>query len=88
MGRHPNDELPSRATPPVAALEDRACADADPEIFYPRGNGHAQEAIEVCGRCPHREPCLEFALETGQGFGVWGGTTAEQRQAMTARRTA
>jgi WhiB family redox-sensing transcriptional regulator len=74
--------VPSAATPPVAALPDRACADTDPEIFFPGRAGSAREALDLCNRCPYRQPCLDWALETEQQFGVWGGTTAEERVAM------
>lgn len=42
-----------------------ACADTDPELFFPnRSNAAAQadEAIRVCYRCPVRQPCLAEAL--------------------------
>jgi WhiB family redox-sensing transcriptional regulator len=73
---------PAAATPPVAALPDRACAGEDPEIFFPTVGGPASEARAICGRCPHRQACLDWALETEQGFGIWGGTTPDERAAM------
>ncbi|CAM5664246.1 Transcriptional regulator WhiB [Streptomyces glaucescens] len=39
-------------------------------------------------RCPVREPCLEFALDTGQTLGVWGGTGEAERRALQRRRKA
>ncbi len=88
-GRLPGHAPPaSQATPPVAALPDRACAGADPELFFPEGRGIASydEARKLCHRCPHRQPCLEWALETGQGFGMWGATTPEERREMRRKR--
>jgi WhiB family transcriptional regulator, redox-sensing transcriptional regulator len=70
------------ATPPVSALPDRACADADPEIFFPIRENDAWEALAYCDICPHRQPCLEWALESEQQHGIWGGTTAEERRRM------
>ncbi|MBI4728947.1 MAG: WhiB family transcriptional regulator [Acidobacteria bacterium] len=68
-----------------------ACRDADPEIFFPIGmSGAALAQIEaakaVCGTCDVRDPCLEWALETSQDAGVWGGATEEERR--TVRRAA
>jgi WhiB family transcriptional regulator, redox-sensing transcriptional regulator len=68
-----------------------ACRDSDPELFFPeRATGptsqQAEQAKQVCQSCPVRTPCLAFALEEGIGFGIWGGTTPEERLAM--RRTA
>lgn len=83
MTRYRNQHtVPSAATPPVAALPDRACADTDPEIFFPGRTGSAREALDLCSQCLHRQACLEWAIDTEQLFGVWGGTTAEERTAM------
>lgn len=83
---HPNHQPISHATPPVAALPDRACAGADPEIFFPTTGGKPVEALDLCGICPHAEPCLEWALDTRQDHGIWGGTTPEQRAVLLRRR--
>jgi WhiB family transcriptional regulator, redox-sensing transcriptional regulator len=69
-----------------------ACRDVDPELFFPIGNtGPAliqiDEAKRVCGRCPVMEPCLQWALESGQDSGVWGGLSEDERRALK-RRTA
>ena len=55
-----------------------ACLTADPELFFPVGNtGPAVDQIDkakaVCARCTVTEICLQYALETGQDSGVWGG---------------
>ncbi len=73
-----------------------ACLGADPELFFPIGeSGPAMrqiaEAKQVCGRCPVREPCLEWALGTNQNAGVWGGLSERERRALRgqpSRRTA
>ncbi|MEP7023956.1 MAG: WhiB family transcriptional regulator [Actinomycetota bacterium] len=69
-----------------------ACIDEDPELFFPIGNtGPALDQIEeaklVCQRCPVLEPCLEWALDSGQDAGVWGGLSEDERRALK-RRTA
>jgi WhiB family redox-sensing transcriptional regulator len=70
------------ATPPVAALPDRACAGTDPAVFFPDRGGPATEAKALCAICPHRRPCLDWALETEQLFGIWAGTTPDERRDM------
>lgn len=82
---------------PTKYLEDRvdwrhdaACRAEDPELFFPIGNtGPAllqiEEAKAVCRRCPVIEPCLKWALETGQDSGVWGGTSEDERRAIKRR---
>jgi WhiB family redox-sensing transcriptional regulator len=67
-----------------------ACRDEDPELFFPIGNtGPAllqiEEAKSVCRRCPVREECLQFALDTGQDAGVWGGLSEDERRALKRR---
>jgi WhiB family redox-sensing transcriptional regulator len=63
-----------------------ACRDADPELFFPEGTmGPAIEAAtgakRICGSCPVRRQCLEWALRHGADFGVWGGRTEDERRA-------
>lgn len=67
------------------------CLDEDPEMFFPIGStGPAATQVEqakvVCRRCPAVEPCLTWAIETGQDSGVWGGTSEEERRALARRR--
>jgi WhiB family transcriptional regulator, redox-sensing transcriptional regulator len=69
-----------------------ACRDEDPELFFPIGNtGPAllqiEEARAVCQRCEVVDSCLQWALETGQDAGVWGGLSEDERRALK-RRTA
>ena len=43
-------------------------------------------AKAVCNSCPVREPCLEFAMETNQKYGIWGGHTDKERASLKRRR--
>ncbi|GGK96175.1 WhiB family transcriptional regulator [Streptomyces flaveus] len=68
-------------------LRRAACADEDPELFFPVGTtGPALQDVaaakRVCDRCPVSYQCLTWALETGQTSGVWGGTCEEERAAL------
>jgi WhiB family redox-sensing transcriptional regulator len=63
------------------------CRDTDPELFFPVGTtGQAllqiAKAKSVCCECPVNVECLEFALETNQDTGIWGGTSEEERRQM------
>ncbi len=71
--------------------EQAACQTADPELFFPVAGGRAgvadiARAKAVCAACLVREQCLDYAVETGQAHGVWGGTTVDERRAIAARR--
>lgn len=39
-----------------------------------------------CAVCPVRAKCLEWALESGQEWGVWGGLDEDERAALSRRR--
>jgi WhiB family redox-sensing transcriptional regulator len=67
--------------------KEAACRASSPDLFFPVGTvGTALTEIEtakaVCADCAVREPCLEFALHTNQEFGVWGGTSEEERRRL------
>ncbi|MCL7490710.1 MULTISPECIES: WhiB family transcriptional regulator [Streptomyces] len=69
---------------------DAVCREVDPEIFFPVGNtGPAllqiEEAKAVCHRCPVMGQCLQWALESRQDAGVWGGMSEDERRAMRRR---
>jgi WhiB family redox-sensing transcriptional regulator len=69
-----------------------ACRDEDPELFFPIGNSgpalvQIEEAKLVCQRCPVLEPCLQWALESGQDAGVWGGLSEDERRELKRRTT-
>ena len=69
-----------------------ACRSVDPELFFPIGSTgsaleHIAAAKTVCTNCPVTAQCLEFALETNQDAGVWGGTSEEERRQMRRERT-
>ncbi len=66
-----------------------ACKDADPEVFFPRGNvggkrymDNVEMARVICRTCVVAADCLDWALAT-KADGVCGGTTEEQRAAMS-----
>jgi hypothetical protein len=39
-------------------------------------------AVARCGFCPVRRSCLAYALSEGEDYGIWGGTTDVQRDAL------
>lgn len=57
-----------------------------PHLFYPEDypdpeQRHAatKAAKALCHSCPIIEQCFEYALETNQEFGIWGGTSPAER---------
>ena len=68
-----------------------ACRFLDTELFFPIGKaGRAIEEIHrakaVCASCPVRQPCLTFALDTHQGYGIWGGYDEDERRLLLRQR--
>ena len=87
-------QLPAQRAAQQAGRRDwwrsAACQEADPELFFPvtqygPGAGDTARAKAVCAACPVRRQCLQYALATGQMYGVWGGLTESERQLHPAR---
>ncbi|WP_405461529.1 WhiB family transcriptional regulator [Streptomyces sp. NBC_00101] len=67
-----------------------ACRTEDPDLFFPLGNTgpalvQTDEAKAVCRRCPVTETCLQWALDTNQDTGVWGGLAEDERRNLRRR---
>lgn len=67
-----------------------ACQEADPELFFPvasqgPGADEIARAKAVCAGCQVRRECLQYALATRQLYGVWGGTTEDERRRYVRR---
>ena len=63
------------------------CLGSDPDLFFPLGGtgeplAQAETAKRICHECEVRDVCLQYALETNQMTGVWGGTTEEERRSV------
>ena len=71
---------------------DPACAEVGGDDWYPEptgvGKGQAAFARTVCRGCEVRVQCLEWALATDEGWGIWGGLTEKERRALPRNRRA
>lgn len=48
----------------------------------------SDDAVEiVCKNCPFKRPCLEYAIEHNEEWGVWGGVSERGRRALKRRMT-
>lgn len=70
-----------------------ACNGEDPELFYLPYNARGEEKLQqikdakaVCARCPVIEQCLNFAIETEEPFGIWGGMSEDERNTLIRRK--
>lgn len=97
MGR-PRRAGGAPAVPDFGALPDLAgalCADPDfdPDSWYTEDPVLRQVVVQICWACPVIQECLETGLEQEaqcgyEAFGVRGGLTARERQAMLNQRRA
>ncbi len=56
-----------------------ACTDMDVD-FFSTTDAAVGRAKDVCGDCSVAVECLEFAVETNQPDGIWGGMTVNERR--------
>lgn len=76
----------------IALSTDRAwqdsanCLGVDPDLFFPERGASTREAKEVCRGCEVRNDCLEYALDNGEKFGIWGGLSERERRRLRRKR--
>jgi len=72
-----------------------ACRGTDTANFYhpenERGPSRARREMRakaVCAHCPVIDSCLRWALAAREPYGVWGGLSVEEREALLTRQPA
>ena len=71
-----------------------ACKGPQAAVFFPpsqverKDEREAREsrAKEICGLCPVRRPCLDYALAIREPHGIWGGLNEMERKQLIAQR--
>ena len=70
-----------------------ACQDEDGAWFFAPDRESAKgraartaRAKYLCAQCSVRADCLEYALKVRESFGIWGGQTPEERDAILRAR--
>lgn len=59
-----------------------ACRNVKPDLFFPERGVDCGDAKRVCFGCPVRAECLQYALDNGMRYGIWGGTSERDRRRM------
>lgn len=54
----------------------------DPETFFPATGQPPRTAKWICGRCPVRQACLDYAVARRIGHGIWGGLSTDERERL------
>lgn len=55
----------------------------DPEWFFDEQQIILGKA--VCETCPLKQACLDWALKSGEPFGIYGGLTPDERKKLKTR---
>jgi WhiB family transcriptional regulator, redox-sensing transcriptional regulator len=63
------------------------CLGVDPDLFFPERGASTKEAKEVCRGCVVKDDCLEYALQNGEKFGIWGGMSERERRRIRRQRS-
>lgn len=73
-----------------------ACRGEDPDLFFAVGGASPEliaakkartnQAKRICAGCPVRQECLDWALETQEPHGVFGGVDEGDRRRMLRQR--
>jgi WhiB family transcriptional regulator, redox-sensing transcriptional regulator len=64
-----------------------ACKDLDPDLFFPsqsqvaaaRNRHELLPAQRICQSCLYQYTCLNYAVEHGLDYGIWGGLLERER---------
>jgi WhiB family redox-sensing transcriptional regulator len=64
---------------------DAACGGQTKEWFFSFDSSEIEVAKAICTTCRARAECLEYAIDTKQEYGVWGGYTTEERRKLGRR---
>lgn len=69
-----------------------ACRDLDLAIFFHPQNERGaarirrdRDAKRVCAGCTVRPDCADYAVRAREPYGVWGGLSEDEREAIYAR---
>ncbi len=74
------------ASPPHIWEPGLPCTDPtnDPDLWHSRNEGAIAKAQALCQLCRFVDDCAAWAVETRQIHGVWGATTARERERLAA----
>ncbi len=87
------EECRSHGLRPIANwMEHGSCRNPshDPDWWWPERSDpeddNTQLALNICGYCPVRDLCLDYAIQHKESHGIWGGLMPAGRAAIAAQR--
>lgn len=68
------------------------CRGNHSHLFFPPSTTERKDERErrevraksICHICPVKAPCLDYAMEIREPYGIWGGFTEAERRAQVA----
>ncbi|GAA3440637.1 MULTISPECIES: WhiB family transcriptional regulator [Streptosporangiaceae] len=83
----------ARPRPSWGWQDDAACRGEDLVLFFgpdgerqPERDIRERKAKAICGQCPVRAECLDYALSRPEKYGTWGGLNEDERASERRRR--
>jgi|TARA_R110000803_G_scaffold96343_4_gene164508 WhiB family redox-sensing transcriptional regulator len=75
-----------------AEVEEPMCRQI-PDIFFPEdyayNSNDRDNAVKLaklyCMKCPLQQMCLDYAVTAKEEFGIWGGSTAAERNSLRTK---
>ena len=68
---------------PPAWIRYALCAqntEVDLGAWFPLKGEDTVLARAICARCPVRQECLDYAVDNGEQYGIWGGMSFKERR--------
>jgi WhiB family redox-sensing transcriptional regulator len=62
------------------------CRGADADLFFPERGASTRKAKAICAACDVRQECLDYAISSGEKFGIWGGMSERERRRVRRQR--
>lgn len=73
-------DITTLSEPPTKWMNKAACRGSNTNMFYPNPGEPSTPARQICDTCPVAVECLEYAINNGERYGIWGGTPVRKRR--------
>ncbi|MFE9777779.1 WhiB family transcriptional regulator [Streptomyces sp. NPDC005775] len=68
--------------------DEARCSETDPALFMPDAGGTTAPAKRICMSCEVRTHCLDYAVDAGEQWGIWGGLGQRDLRRLIRERRA
>lgn len=67
-------------------MQQGSCTISDPDLFFSNNQDDIRRAVAICGDCPVRILCANYAISNNEEYGVWGGLTETERKQVRGKK--